>query len=62
MEVHGHLGDGFLEAVYNEALAIERATREIPFRREVELPVAYKGQAPAVFISRRRRVPALLLA
>ena len=44
IEVHKHLGCGFLESVYQEALAIELGLREIPFRREVRLPVSYKGQ------------------
>lgn len=43
MEVHGTLGRGFLEAVYHDALAIELGLRDIPFQREVELPVRYKG-------------------
>jgi len=44
MEVHTQLGCGFLEPVYQEALAIELGNRQIPFEREVELPVSYKGQ------------------
>lgn len=44
MEVHKQLGSGFLEAVYQEALAIEFSLREIPFEKEVGLPVLYKGR------------------
>ncbi len=44
MEVHKQLGCGFLEAVYQEAVEIEFALRGIPCRREVELPLYYKGQ------------------
>jgi hypothetical protein len=39
MEVHRQLGCGFLEAVYQEALAIEFSKQSIPFRREVRLPI-----------------------
>lgn len=39
MEVHRVLGCGFQEAVYQEALALELAARELPSKREVELPV-----------------------
>jgi GxxExxY protein len=44
MEVHRQLGCGFLETVYQEALAIEFSKQNIPFRREVRLPIHYKGQ------------------
>jgi GxxExxY protein len=32
-----------LEAVYQEAMAVEMGLRGIPFRREVDIPVGYKG-------------------
>ena len=44
MEVHRQLGCGFLEPVYQEALAIEFTQREIPFLREEKLALVYKGQ------------------
>ena len=47
MEVHRHLGHGFLEAVYQEALAWELAARDIPLHREVTLPVKYKNRVLA---------------
>lgn len=42
MEVHRVLGPGFLEAVYREALCLEFGLRDLPFRKEVDLPVHYK--------------------
>lgn len=44
LEVHRVLGCGFLEAVYQEALEREFLHRGIVFRREVELPIGYKGE------------------
>ena len=43
MEVHRELGHGFLEAVYQEALAVEFNARQIPFEPHVHLIVHYKG-------------------
>ncbi|VAW41431.1 hypothetical protein MNBD_CHLOROFLEXI01-5158, partial [hydrothermal vent metagenome] len=44
MEVHKRLGHGFLEGVYQEALALELTHRDVPFRREVDLPITYREQ------------------
>ncbi len=49
MEVHSVLGNGFLEAVYQSALKLELAVRQIPFEVEKELPVFYKGQRLETF-------------
>jgi GxxExxY protein len=43
MAVHRELGSGFLEAVYQEALEVELQVRKVPYQREVELPVSYRG-------------------
>ena len=43
MEVYNTLKPGFLEAVYQEALEIEFKKRNIPFEREKELTISYKG-------------------
>ncbi len=49
MEVHQQLGHGFSEPVYQEAMAIELGLVAIPFQKEVELPVVYKGQKLKTF-------------
>jgi GxxExxY protein len=42
IEVHRVLGPGFLEAVYENALSIERTDRGIRFARQPTVPVVYK--------------------
>lgn len=44
MEVYNNLGHGFLEAVYQEALEREFKLRGIPYEREKELTISYKGE------------------
>jgi GxxExxY protein len=51
MEVHRILGPGFLEAVYQKALAHELTLRGIPFERQKELPVYYKGQLVGHYVA-----------
>jgi len=44
MEVHSQLGPGLLENVYEEAMAHEFALRKIPFVRQKEIKLDYKGK------------------
>jgi GxxExxY protein len=44
IEVHRELGPGFLEAVYQEALAMEMRERGIPFESQKPLRISYKGK------------------
>ncbi|GHV74312.1 hypothetical protein AGMMS49940_16140 [Spirochaetia bacterium] len=44
MAVHNELGCGFLEAIYHEALEMEFVSRAIPYRREIQIAVYYKGE------------------
>ena len=49
MEVHGQLGCGFLEAVYQEVMELELATRGVPFQPQADLPIRYKRQVMKTF-------------
>ena len=51
MEVHRILGPGFLEAVYEAALAYELAVCGIRFERQKHLPVFYKGQLVGEYVA-----------
>ena len=44
MHVYNTLGPGFLEAVYQEAFAIELPKRDLPFQRAKALKIYYHGQ------------------
>ena len=44
MEVHSNLGPGFLESVYEAALAIELNLLNVPYERQKAIPVIYKGE------------------
>ena len=44
MNVFKELGNGFLEAVYQEALAIEFEYMNIPFVKEAKIEIQYKGR------------------
>jgi len=44
IEVHKVLGPGLLESAYEACLCEELMARQIPFVRQKELPVSYKGK------------------
>jgi GxxExxY protein len=44
IEVHRHLGPGYLEGVYEEAIAREFDIQAIPYQRQYAVAVNYKGR------------------
>jgi GxxExxY protein len=44
MEVHSNLGSGFLESVYEAAMAIEFNLLKVPYERQKAISVIYKGE------------------
>jgi len=50
MEVHTKLGHGFLESVYEAAMAVELDLRKIPYEQQKPLPVFYKGKKLKDFV------------
>lgn len=52
MEVYNTLGGGFLEVVYKDALEIEFQLAGIPYEREREYQIIYKGKMlPRKFVA-----------
>ena len=43
IRVHKELGPGFLEGLYEEALAIELGSSDISFERQKSIPILYRG-------------------
>jgi GxxExxY protein len=43
IEVHRSLGPGLLESAYEECLCYELSQIPLPFRRQVSVPIHYKG-------------------
>ena len=43
IEVHKALGPGLLESTYEECLCIELGLRNIPYERQMQIPIEYKG-------------------
>lgn len=44
MEVHRHLGPGYLEAVYHKALMVELTHRKLPYACEAPIELTYRGE------------------
>jgi GxxExxY protein len=44
MQVHGEMGNGFQELIYQRALAIEMRYAGLEFEREKEMKIYYRGE------------------
>jgi GxxExxY protein len=44
IDVHKLLGPGLLESVYEECLCLELSEAGIPVRRQVKVPIVYRGR------------------
>lgn len=55
-EVHNTLGNGFLEAVYQECLVHEFRVNDIPFVAQKALTLSYKGGGADANLSGRLRL------
>lgn len=44
IEVHRHLGPGYLESIYHRALCVEMRLRDIGFEAERRIDVVYKSE------------------
>jgi GxxExxY protein len=49
IEVHNTLHSGFLESVYEEAMAIELDLQKVPFEKQKPVDVFYKGKIAKQF-------------
>ena len=56
MEVHRSLGVGLLEVIYKDALEIEFNQNNIPFEREKEFLIEYKGKVPFSIAGRKIKI------
>ena len=44
MEVHKALGPGLLESAYEACLCMELDSRSVPYQRQKEVPIEYRGR------------------
>ena len=50
LSVHKQLGPGFVESVYEEALKLELAIRNIPFEAQKKVEISYAGRLVGVHV------------